>query len=300
MNMCLGKVGLLVAAMAAGGCVQADKTACSCSGTGVCALPAGECESAGSSISTPLGAKIAERHKVIRRDTWYGSRRTVFDFLGYEAWVVEPPEGTPVAAGRPWTWTMQWKTAFVPRTGVPRLLKRGWHHATIDTYARRMDEEGLRVSAEFQRYLVDELGLAPQANLIGMSWGGFFSCRYAAKFPRNVAKIYLDCPFLNLGGACDKVDIGVWKNSAPGSWIDDPRMPVNLAKPIADAKIPILLVYGGADNVLDPKLNSEVFIPRFKAAGGDLKVVYRAAYAHHPHGFEESETTVADFFCGGK
>ena len=65
---------------------------------------------------------------------------------------------------------MQWKTAFVPRTGVPDLLKQGWHHVTINTFSRRMDEDGLRVSAAFQKYLVEGLGLAAKAKLIGLSW----------------------------------------------------------------------------------------------------------------------------------
>ena len=247
---------------------------------------------------TVCGAVLPERigrtHQVRTTDEWYGYSRTVFDFEGYEAWVVEPKSAP--AEGRPWTWTMQWADAFVPRTGVPRLLAKGWHHATILTFTNRMDETGLAVSGRFQRFLVDELGFAPKANLIGMSWGGFFSTRYAAHYPKNVAKIYLDCPFLNLSGCCQPLDIGPWAENAPVNWIDDERMPINLAKKLSDAGIPMLLAYGGADNVLDPHLNSEIFISRVKAAGGDIRVVYRAMYGHHPHGFEESDMTIVDFF----
>ena len=104
---------------------------------------------------------------------------------------------------------------------------------------------------------------------------------------------WIAAEFIN---AAKEVDIGPWAENPPENWIDDPRMPINLAKPIADAKIPVLLAYGGADDVLEPSLNSEIFIPRFKAAGGDIQVIYRQAYGHHPHGFEESETTIKDFF----
>ena len=253
-----------------------------------------------SSTAGGLTDRIAAKHPVKAVDIWCGGQRTVFDFDGYDAWVVEPPEGTAVADGKPWTWTMQWRTAFVSRTGVPQLLRKGWHHVSIDTFTNRMDETGLAVSQRFQAYLVNELGFAPKAHLIGMSWGGFFSTRYAAHYPQNVAKIFLDCPLLNLGGRCGRAagedEIGVWAKLKPENWIDDPRMPINLAKPIADAKIPVLLAYGGADDVLAPNLNSEIFIPRFKAAGGDIQVIYRKAYGHHPHGFEESETTIKDFF----
>jgi len=274
----------------------APECVCHCADTGICVLPAGSCDSVGSPVVTLLADLIAKKHKVIRQDAWYGGRRTVFDFQGYEAWVVEPPEGVAIADGKPWTWTMQWKTAFVPRTGVPNLLKRGWHHVTIDTYARRMDAEGVRVSCDFQNYLTRELGLADKSCLIGMSWGGFFSVRYAAAYPQKVARIYLDCPLLNLGGRRSNVGIGPWQESAPANWLDDPRMPVNLAKPIAEAGIPVLLAYGGADNVLDPKLNSEIFIPRFKRCGGDIQVIYHALWGHHPHGVEAGDMKIADFF----
>ena len=245
-----------------------------------------------------MTARIGLEHHVKSTDVWFGGERTVFDFNGYDAWVVEPPTGTPAAEGRPWTWTIQWREAFVVRTGVPRLLTQGWHHVAIDTYKHRMDEQGLAVSKAFQDFLVRKLGLAPKCHLIGMSWGGFFSVRYAAHYPENVAKIFLDCPLLNLGGRSSNVGIGSWEESRPENWTDDPRMPVNMAKPLANAGIPILLSYGDADTVLDPKLNAELFIPRFKAAGGDLTVIRRPLHGHHPHGLELDDARIVDFFMG--
>jgi alpha-beta hydrolase superfamily lysophospholipase len=82
-------------------------------------------------------------------------------------------------------------------------------------------------------------------------------------------------------------------------WKDDPRMPVNMAKTIAESGIPVLLLYGGVDTVVPPKANCIRFEEAFKAGGGkpeNLKVIRRGAYAHHPHGVEESENTIIDFF----
>ena len=271
---------------------------CHCADTGVCPLPAGECECAGRTVSTRLGQKIGASHKVIRQDVWYGGLRTVFDFEGYEAWVVEPPEGVAPAKGMPWTWTMQWKTAFVPRTGVPELLKRGFHHVTIDTFSRRMDARGIEVSRRFRDYLVDELGFAAKANLIGMSWGGFFSVRYACAHPETVKKIYLDAPLLCLTNMRSN-GIGPWEAVMPrdGDWSKSPEMPLNKAELLAKTGIPLLLLYGGVDQVVVPSLNCEPFIERFVAAGGKVKVVKRAAYAHHPHGAEVGDMTIVNFFA---
>ena len=242
-----------------------------------------------------LRAKIAKAHRIVGEDMWQGFRRTKFDFDGRGAWIVEPSAAP--AEGRPWTWTMQWAEAFVDRTGVPELLKRGFHHVTIELFDTRMDEKGLAAAAVFQKFLVEELGLAPKANLIGMSWGGFFSTRYAAAYPQNVRKIYYDAPLMNFDGF--GMDIGPWaaRRPANGTWSDDPEMPVNMAAKVAAAKIPVLLLYGGADGVVPPAKNCELFIPRFKAAGGDIQIEKRALFGHHPHGLDPDKTSrIVNFF----
>lgn len=246
-----------------------------------------------------LRAKIARTHRIICEDMWYGYRRTKFDFAGHEAWVVEP--STFAAEGMPWTWTMQWAEAFVDRTGVLDLLKLGFHHVTIDLFATRMDEEGIRTAAAFQAFLMDELGFAPKANLVGMSWGGFFSTRYAAAHPANVRRIYLDAPLLNFDkfGNPDYGRIGGWANRRPpdGVWTADPEMPVNKAEAIAAAKIPVLLVYGGCDTVVPPEQNCRLFAERFTKAGGELREIPRNLFGHHPHGLDPDKTRpIVDFF----
>ena len=236
---------------------------------------------------------VAKDCKILAVDDFYGFDRVVFDFKGCRAWIC-CPSCEPIK-GRPWTWTMQWATAYVPRTNVLQMLRDGYHHVTIETFARRMDEKGLQVSAEFQRFLVEKLGFAPKAYLIGMSWGGFFSVRYAAKHPENVAKIYLDAPLLVFDDYTG--DIGPWADKKPAEgWAAMPEMPVNMAGRLASAKIPVLLLYGGADNVVQPAANAETFAARFKAAGGDIKVVKRGMYGHHPHGVEVDESTIKEFF----
>lgn len=278
----------------------ADKPICHCADTGVCVLPAGECDSIGRKVVTPLSRKVARHHQVIRQDAWYGGRRTVFDFQGYEAWIVEPPEGVTPLENRPWTWTMQWKTAFVPRMGVPELLRCGFHHVTIDTFSRKMDAEGLRVSKAFQDYLVREIGLAQKSTLIGMSWGGFFSVRYAAAHPECIERIVLDNPLLDFGTTF-REDIGSWVASRPkdGNWTASPEMPVNKAEAIAKSGIPVLLLYGDSDTVTRPEVNALPFFARVQKAGGRISKVCRPLHGHHPHGEEPGITTIIDFVLEG-
>ena len=257
-----------------------------------------------------LRAKIAKKCKLESEDMWHGFRRTKFNFNGRTAWIVEPsiaplvgscvPRDRDERGAMQWTWTMLWPDCNVERTRVADMLKRGFHHVYIDLFDTRMDDSGVAAAAEFQDFLVKELGFASKANLIGLSWGGFMAARYAAEHPANVAKIYLDNALLTFDGYTPsaKVGFGPWEKSAPkGGWRDDPRMPVNLAPAIANAGIRVLLVYGTSDVSVKPSSNSVPFAAKFKAAGGDVKVLAHAEYGHHPHGVADGEAKVlADFF----
>lgn len=252
--------------------------------------------------------KIASLCKITGEDIWYGFHRIIFEFQSRTAWIVEP--SAPPLGDRPWTWTMQWAEAFVDRTGALDLLAKGWYHTTIDLYSTRMNEEGLRIAAAYQCFLVETLGFAPKARLIGMSWGGFFSTRYAANYPENVARVYLDAPLLTFDiyadGLADNPQalaekIGPWAGRRPAtSWADSPEMPVNLAAKIAEARIPLLLLYGGQDQTVVPAANSETFIPRFKEAGGDIQVEFRHLFGHHPHGVDPDKTQIITDFLSAK
>ena len=240
-----------------------------------------------------LADKVAAKYTVKKQDVWAGGDRTVFDFDGCEAWIVEPKGGE--LPGRPWTWTMQWFNAFLPRTAVPRMIAQGYHHVVLDVFKTRAVDAELHRFADFQKFLVEELGFAPKARLIGMSWGGFFSIRYAAHYPQNVDRIFLDCPLMNFDGFHTE---GPWCQIEPqnGGWTADPRMPVNMAEPVAKAGIPILLRYGGQDQTVPPAKNCEIFVPKFKAAGGRIEVIRDGMYGHHPHGFEIDSPKLIDFF----
>ena len=248
--------------------------------------------------------------RIVTRDSWYGFNRKVFEFLGQEAWIVEPKNE---AAGRPWAWIMEWPDAFAKRTGSVALLKAGYHVVTLRpghyvsgkfvSQPGNMNDKRLRESRAFQKYLVGELHFAPKANLIGMSWGGFYSVRYAGTYPDAVARIYLDAPLLDFSTLSGKEwwglneKYGVDVKTYVGK--DDPRQAVNMYEPIAKNGISILLLYGGVDATVPPSGNGLRFAEAFKAAGGKIEIVSREAYGHHPHGLEiDEQQKFVDFFNG--
>ena len=262
------------------------------------------------SAKSVIAEKIAAKCRVTASDQWFGGERTIFELNGCETWVVEPEKP---AAGNPWAWIMEWPGAFADRTGTAELLKAGYRVVTFRpgfykdgkfvSKPGNMNDRRLKESREFQRFAVDVLGLAPKANLIGMSWGGFYSVRYASTYPDCVAHIYLDAPLLDFstlkgyssGGwgipATSKVDYRTYVGK------DDPRQPVNRAEPIAKAGIPVLILYGGQDQTVLPAENCEPFAARLKAAGGKVEVEKRALFGHHPHGVDPDKTArIVDFF----
>ena len=274
-------------------------------------------------LAGPDGDRIAAKCKVIDRNTMQGFERTVFEFEGCEAWVVEPKQA---AAGSPWVWCMEWPTAFQDRTGAKELLSAGYRWVAFNPAfvgildpahgkmpAGNQTDEMVARRGRFQAYLVKTLGLSPKCGLIGMSWGGFYSVRYASVRPQEVVAMYLDAPLLDfttLGSYCrtDKntgekdgefKTLAKYYDFATADYVgkDDPFQSVNRAVPIATAKIPVLCIYGGSDGVVPAEKNILRFAVEFEKAGGHLKLWRDNRRGHHPHGLDKGEQQVfVNFF----
>lgn len=224
---------------------------------------------------------------------WYGFRRHNFELEGCKGFIVEPRNPAP---GLPWCWCTQWAEAFVPRTPALKLLERGFHHVHFDVFATRMNPEGIKKVEAFYAML-RSLHFHPKAALIGMSYGGLFSLRWAQEHPETVGAIYLDAPVTDLAFARMESESEI--NAAaygvkPEELSAHPLSPNNNLQAIADAKIPILCLRSGQDQTVIPQSNSDLFAERLLAAGGKIQVVNRALNGHHPHGLDDP-TALADF-----
>lgn len=225
---------------------------------------------------------------------WYGFKRHNFELAGHRGFIVEPPNPAP---GLPWCWCLQWAEAFVSRTPALKLLERGFHHVHLDVFDTRMNPDGVALSEAFYSLLC-RLNFHPKAALIGMSYGGLFSLRWAAEHPETVGAIYLDAPVCDL--AFCKQKRGMAENMAAygvGSAAElraHPLSPLNNVRPIAEAKLPILCIRSGQDQTVSPRTNIDIFSRRLQAAGGDITIIRRDYYGHHPHGLDDPRP-LADF-----
>mgnify|MGYP002673191611 CR=1 FL=1 len=221
---------------------------------------------------------------------WHGFTRHNFELAGCKGFIVEPRNPAPEL---PWSWCLQWAEAFVPRTPVLKLLDRGFHHVHLDVFHTRMNEEGVGILEQFYAML-QQLHFHPKAALIGMSYGGLFSFRWAAEHPETVAVIYADAPVCDLAftsGAEAEVNATAYHTTVENLYVH-PLAPIHNFQTIAKADIPILAIRNGQDQTVPPESNIDIFAERLQKAGGNIEVLRRNLYGHHPHGLDDPQPLV--------
>jgi len=237
---------------------------------------------------------------------WEGFVRHDFRVAGANAIVVEPEKPLP---GRPWAWRAEFFGAF-PSADVA-LVKRGWYLVYIGVPDLFGAPEAVGHWETFYDMLVQEHQLSPKPALIGLSRGALYAMAWAAAHPDKTLAVYLDngvCDFKSWPGGKPQ-GLGTGKG-APEEWVklrkaygfksDQEAVasklnPVDRLAPLAEAKIPLLLVYGDNDDVVPHRENSEIVYDRYKALGGPVERIVKPGQGHHPHGLTDPRPVVE--FC---
>jgi pimeloyl-ACP methyl ester carboxylesterase len=220
---------------------------------------------------------------------------------GRECIVVEPK--VPDERRR-WIWRMEF---FDHRPMADlALLERGYHLAYMNvgnTFGSPKATEHLN---KFYQTATRDFKLSRRVVLEGFSRGGLYAYNFAAKYPGRVAAIYGDAP------VCDFKSWPGGKGKGPGSKDDWTSLltcyefadektameyklnPVDNLAAIAKARIPIIHVIGGADEVVPVSENSDIVESRYKALGGLIQVIRKPGGLHHPHSLDDP-TPIVDF-----
>ena len=160
----------------------------------------------------------------------------------------------------------------------------------------------------FYKELTEKYGFAKKAALVGLSRGGLYCYNWAAANPDKVACIYADAPVCDFkswpGGK------GKGKGS-PSDWqlvlerygfaseaeaLAYDKNPVDNLEPLAKAKVPLLHVYGDADDVVPWEENTGLVAQRYRQLGGDITLIAKPGVGHHPHGLDDS-TPIVEFIA---
>lgn len=234
----------------------------------------------------------------ISQTPWMGGILHKFMLQGQEAWIVEPP--CPLEQ-KSFFWVPEWPSAFPERNGVRELIALGYymiHIRVSNTFANEESMDRMKALYDF----VQTLGFARKGALIGMSLGGLFSFRYAAKYPQTVACIYADAPvcdlyYRNLQGRANPEEISRIHGFGDDTikLKDSPISPVNNVLPLVKANIPLLMILGLSDTIVNVDYNGLLLAKRYEEAGGSVKLITRNSWGHHPHGLDQPLGEIVSF-----
>ncbi len=223
--------------------------------------------------------------------SFMGYRCADFTLDGRDCMVVQPKWS---AKGHPWIWrTRFW--AHEPQTDIG-LLERGFHLVYCDVAELFGNDECLKIDADFYR-LLRKAGLSKKAVMEGMSRGGVYVLNWAAENPDKVSAVYIDNPLLDMkswpcglgklnpAGAelvAFKKDYQITSDEQLKSFRNSP---IDKVPQIVKGHYPILILCADDDEAALPDENTLPFELKVKALGGNITVIHKPGFHHHPHSF---------------
>lgn len=242
--------------------------------------------------AAPLEAKHSE---------WNGYDRYDFVVNGKEGLVVAPKHSAP---GNPWVWHGE----FFGHKPAPdiALLGKGFHIVYLKVPDMLGCPDAVQEWNHWYDFLTTRLGLAKKVALVGLSRGGLYCYNWATANPDRVAAIYADaavCDFKSWPGGKGKGkgSANDWKLvmeryhfRSEAEALAYTGNPVDRLEPLAKAGVPLLHVYGDADDVVPWEENTGLVAQRYRQLGGLITLIAKPGVGHHPHGLEDS-TPIVEF-----
>jgi len=226
----------------------------------------------------------------VKRSSFYGYECDDFTFNGRACKIAKPKLA---AKGHPWVWRARF-WGHEPQTDIA-LLQQGFHVVYCDVVELLGNGECLSLWDNYYNML-HKVGLAPRAAMEGMSRGGVYVLNWAAANPGKVACVYIDNPLLNMPswaakftGKTDVKDEMFLAFKKDYNLVSDKDVlnfkgsPVDRVKDIVKGKYPILILCADADEEVSPQDNTLLFEKKVKELNGDITVIHKPGFKHHPH-----------------
>lgn len=235
------------------------------------------------------------------RSLWQGYDRYDFVVDGKPVLVVVPKRAAP---GKPWVWHGEF-FGHKPAPDVA-LLGKGFHIVYMSVPDMLGCPKAVQHWNAFYKELTEKYGFAKKAALVGLSRGGLYVYNWAAANPDKVASIYADaavCDFKSWPGGKGKGkgSAGDWKLVLERFGFKDEaealaytKNPIDNLEPLAKAKVPLLHVYGDADDVVPWDENTGIVAERYRKLGGSITLIAKPGVNHHPHGLDDP-TPIVEF-----
>lgn len=230
---------------------------------------------------------------------WHNFECENFEFKNRKAIVVFPDKEK---SNGKWLLKTEYWDAF-PNLET-EMVKRGWHLAFIENKNRWCLDEDLDIKAEFSEYISKKYGLSKKCIPVGMSCGGLFAVKFAAKYPDMVSALYLDAPVLNLLSCPAALglseDYGMFDEFKEATGVTMSELicyrehPIDKLDILLENKLPVVLVYGKDDTVVPYCENGMILDNFYKKNRGCILSIGKDNCGHHPHGLD-TPGIIADF-----
>lgn len=238
--------------------------------------------------------------KPAKEFNFHGYKGYEYDNNGVKYYIVKPHH---TAKGNPWIWRARF-WGHEPQVDID-LLEQGFHLTYCDVAELFGSPKAVERWDEFYALAV-KAGLNQKAVLEGMSRGGLIIYNWAAKNPKKVACIYGDAPVmdikswpLNWGDCLDEnkrsmsllLEAYGFANAEEAmAWN---KNPLNHARKLAKAKIPMIHVVGDIDEGVPVAENTAIFEREVAKYGHSVHVIHKPNVGHHPHSLNNPEKIVS-------
>ncbi len=266
-------------------------------------LPEAEAKAAEFDAEVRRLATSKETSTVLPNQTgeWNGYPKHELTIAGKPVTVVAPKTAAP---GKPWVWHGE----FFGHKPAPdiALLGKGFHIVYMKITDMLGSPGAVALWNQCHTELTSKYRLSQKPALVGLSRGGLYCYNWAIANPDKVSCIYADAPVCDFkswpgGKGKGKGDAKNW-SLVPKLWNfkDEAEAlaykgnPVDNLEPLAKNKVPLLHVFGDADDVVPWDENTGLIESRYKALGGPITLIRKPGIGHHPHGLDDS-TPIVEF-----
>jgi lysophospholipase L1-like esterase/pimeloyl-ACP methyl ester carboxylesterase len=234
---------------------------------------------------------------------WNGYPKHEFEVAGKTVTVVSPKSPAP---GRPWLWHGE----FFGHKPAPdiALLGKGFHIVYMRINDMLGCPDAVKLWNQCYAELTTHYALSRKPALVGLSRGGLYCYNWASANPDKVSCIYGDAPVCDFkswpgGKGKGKGDprnwafvLKLWGFKDEAAALAYKGNPVDSLAPLASNHVPLLHVFGDADDVVPWEENTGLIESRYKALGGSITMIRKPGIGHHPHGLDDS-TPIVDFIA---
>ena len=230
--------------------------------------------------------------------SFYGYRCIDFTVDNHSCKVVQPKAA---AVGHPWIWRARF-WGHEPQTDIA-LLEQGFHLVYCDVAELLGNKACIDIWNHFYSIL-HNAGLSEKAVMEGMSRGGVYVFNWAVVNSNKIASVYADNPLLNIRSWALKMDsvnadddmLKAFKKDyniqSREQILNFKNNSVDEVKKIVKGHYPILIVCADADEAVSPAENTLLFEQRIKQHGGNITVIHKPGFKHHPHSLPNPEPIV--------